>query len=133
MKTHKVLDLHYHEDEGQDCFCGTKKECEDFASTQTSTFMYKVVPMTKEEIETYPDNQEEILAKKEEDITSSTNSEVGSSHWFRTIVSNHKHIGEYLKNNTPTEEILRDWGQKLHETSDELLKYHALINKQNDK
>jgi len=56
MKTHVVLDLHYHENEGQNCFDGTKQECEDFAATQTPIFMYKVVPMTKEEIDAHPDN-----------------------------------------------------------------------------
>lgn len=58
LKTHEVLDLHYHEDEGQGCFVGTLEECNEFVSQQgISTFMYKVVPMTKEEIENYPDNQ----------------------------------------------------------------------------
>lgn len=57
MKTHIVLDLHYLPEEGQDCFDGTLKECEEFASTQTPHFMYKVVPMTIEEIESHPDNK----------------------------------------------------------------------------
>ena len=56
-KTHEVLDLHYHEDEGQGCFDGTREECEEFAATQSPSFMYKVVPMTKQEIENHPDNQ----------------------------------------------------------------------------
>ena len=56
LKTHEVLDLHYHPDEGQGCFVGTRQECEDFAATQSPHFMYKVVPMTKEQIENYPDN-----------------------------------------------------------------------------
>lgn len=56
-KTHEVLDLHYHPDEGQGCFVGTKKECDEFVATQSPSFMYKVVQMTKEEIENYPDNQ----------------------------------------------------------------------------
>lgn len=56
MKTHEVLDLHYHPDEGQGCFDGTRQECEDFAATQSPHFMYKVVPMTKYEIENHPDN-----------------------------------------------------------------------------
>jgi len=62
MKTHQVLDLHYHPEEGQGCFDGTQQECEEFAATQTPHFMYKVVPMTKEEIEAHPDNQS-ALAK----------------------------------------------------------------------
>jgi len=56
-KTHEVLDLHYHEDEGQGCFDGTREECEEFAATQSPSFMYKVVAMTKQEIENHPDNQ----------------------------------------------------------------------------
>jgi len=56
-KTHIVLDLHYTPDEGQECFDGTKEECENFAATQSPHFMYKVVPMTEEEMNTHPDNQ----------------------------------------------------------------------------
>jgi hypothetical protein len=51
MKTHKVLDLVYTEEE-QGCFAGTEQECQDFITSQGgATFMYKVVPMTKEEYE----------------------------------------------------------------------------------
>ena len=50
-KTHKVLDLHYHEEEGQECFCGTYQECVKFLADQTPHFMYKIVPMTKQEID----------------------------------------------------------------------------------
>lgn len=53
MKTHQVLDLHYMPEEGQGCFDGTLQECIDFTSTQSPHFMYKVVPLTKEEIESY--------------------------------------------------------------------------------
>lgn len=60
MKTHEVLDLHYHPDEGQGCFDGTEQECYEFVATQSPIFMYKVVPMTKEEIKTHPDNQKYI-------------------------------------------------------------------------
>lgn len=57
MKTHKVIDLVYHEDEGNDVFCGTYQECLDWKLEQG--YGYQVVPMTKEEIETYPDNIKE--------------------------------------------------------------------------
>jgi hypothetical protein len=60
MKTHKVLDLHYHPEEGQGCFDGTLQECEEWAATQSPQFMYKVVPMTTDEIRLHPDNQVEI-------------------------------------------------------------------------
>ena len=49
MKTHKVIDLVYHEDEGNDVFSGTYQECLEWKSEQG--FGYQVVPMTKEEIE----------------------------------------------------------------------------------
>jgi hypothetical protein len=50
-KTHLVLDLVYTKDEGQEAFAGTLTECNDFVSEQGgATFMYKVVPMTKEEL-----------------------------------------------------------------------------------
>lgn len=65
-KTHQVLDLHYLPDEGQECFDGTWEECIEFAAIQSPVFMYKVVPMTKEEKERHPDNQE---AKKEFEST----------------------------------------------------------------
>lgn len=57
IKTHVVLDLHYTQEEGQDCFDGTLQECEKFAASQTPHFMYKVVPMTQQEIDSHPDNQ----------------------------------------------------------------------------
>ena len=56
LKTHEVLDLYY--TEGMGCFVGTIEECNEFVAEQGMTyFMYKVVPMTKEEIENYPDNE----------------------------------------------------------------------------
>ena len=64
-KTHEVLDLHYHPDEGQGCFAGTLQECEEFAATQTPHFMYKVVPMLKEEIEAYKKLEERESSKRE--------------------------------------------------------------------
>lgn len=48
-KTHKVIDMVYREDEGNEVYCGTYKECLEWASNQG--FGYKVVPMTKEEME----------------------------------------------------------------------------------
>lgn len=51
---------------------------------------------------------------------SSTNSEVGSYHWFHTLIARQKNIGEYLKGKTPTEEILREWGKVLYDASKEL-------------
>jgi hypothetical protein len=48
VKTHIVIDMVYHEDEGNEVFVGTKQECEDWQSAQG--FGYKVVPMTPTEI-----------------------------------------------------------------------------------
>ena len=46
--THVVLDLFYRPDEGQECYEGTEQECHNFVKEQGgSTFMYKVVPITK--------------------------------------------------------------------------------------
>lgn len=56
MKTHLVLDLAYLPEEGQDVFSGTKQECDDFVASQSDHFMYKVVPMTKQEMDAYPEN-----------------------------------------------------------------------------
>lgn len=56
-KTHKVIDYHYHPEEGQDCFDGTLEECHQFVASQGLAFMYKVLPMTKEEIDAHPDNK----------------------------------------------------------------------------
>ena len=50
-KTHKVIDLVYHEDEGNDVFAGSFKECHDWKLEQG--FGYQIVPMTKEEMKIY--------------------------------------------------------------------------------
>lgn len=49
MKTHKVIDLVYHEDEDNDIFLGTYQECLEWEIKQG--FGYQIIPMTKEEIE----------------------------------------------------------------------------------
>ena len=49
MKTHKVIDLVYHEDENNITFIGTQEECEAFKHEQG--YGYSVVPMTKQEKE----------------------------------------------------------------------------------
>lgn len=52
-----MLDLTYHESEGNGCLVGTRKECEEFVAMQGEQFMFQILPMTKEEIENYPDNR----------------------------------------------------------------------------
>jgi hypothetical protein len=49
MKTHKVLDMTYHEDEGNEVYVGTQLECLDWVREQDG-FGYEVVPLTREEI-----------------------------------------------------------------------------------
>jgi len=48
FKTHKVIDLVYHEDEGNEVYVGTQQECHDWAREQG--FGYQVVPLTRAEI-----------------------------------------------------------------------------------
>lgn len=47
-KTHKVIDLVYHEDEGNEVFVGTRQECEEWKAEQG--FGYKIVPLTRYEL-----------------------------------------------------------------------------------
>ena len=39
-----VLDKTYTIEEGQECFWGTLGECQDFVSSQSDYFMYKIIP-----------------------------------------------------------------------------------------
>lgn len=48
MKTHKVIDLLCTEDEDNDVFVGTQKECEDWRTEQG--YGYQILPLSKEEI-----------------------------------------------------------------------------------
>jgi hypothetical protein len=51
MKTHKVIDLIYHKNEGNEVYAGTEQECYDWIKEQGGySFTYQVVPMTNEEI-----------------------------------------------------------------------------------
>lgn len=56
IKTHKVIDIVYHEDEHNEVFVGTRQECEDWKSSQG--FGYRIVPMTLAEIEIH--NEKEV-------------------------------------------------------------------------
>jgi len=53
--SHRVIDLVYHEDEGNSVFVGTLKECNDYVSLQSDFWTYQIIPLTKEEIENYMD------------------------------------------------------------------------------
>ena len=56
MKTHKVIDLTYTVEEGQDTFAGTEIECSQFVYAQ-GDFGYEVIPMTLEEINLYKETE----------------------------------------------------------------------------
>lgn len=45
MITHKVLDLTYTEEEGQQVFNGTRKQCVSFVSEQPLPHQYEIVPL----------------------------------------------------------------------------------------
>jgi len=51
---------------------------------------------------------------------SSTNSPVGSSHWYSTLIGRILHIGEFLKEKSPEPEIIRTWGERLYSAALEL-------------
>ena len=74
-------------------------------------------------------DKKEYILKITEDNKTSTNSSLGSNHWFNTIAGRHKRIGEFLKEKTPNEETLRLWGKELYETSQELMNGFDYINK----
>lgn len=53
-----------------------------------------------------------------------SNSMIGSSHWFRTLISEHSRIGEFLENNDNVDpKYLKSWGERIHNSSKELLKW----------
>ena len=62
-----------------------------------------------------------------EGMNGSTNSPPGSPHWFNTIMGKHLRIGEFLKEKTPNEENVKDWGKILFDTSKEMI---AWFNKE---
>lgn len=49
MNTHKVIDLMYTEEEGQDTLVGTEEECNIFVTEQDCVGL-RVVPLTRDEI-----------------------------------------------------------------------------------
>lgn len=55
-----------------------------------------------------------------------TNSPIGSTHWFRTIISEHARVGEYIKQYASGEidpTMLESWGDRLHKSSMELINW----------
>jgi hypothetical protein len=64
-----------------------------------------------------------------EEIKSSTNSPLGSTHWFRTIVGNMLRTGEFLAEyGTSKPDLVKPYGQSIYNTCKELLAGHGKIN-----
>ena len=62
VNTHKVLDLVYTSEEGQDAYVGTLKDCHEFVKDQgDSHYTYRVVPLTKEEFQIHNPDYETFL------------------------------------------------------------------------
>lgn len=73
------------------------------------------------------------IAVREDDVSSLTNSPIGSSHWFNTHLGFFKRTGEYLQKHgaPPNDEVGAEWGKQLYERSEEILKwFHTLTPKQ---
>lgn len=50
MKTHNVCWLGYLPEEGQEVYCGSLAECEEYVSKSSTPFMYEIRPMSEQEI-----------------------------------------------------------------------------------
>ena len=56
-----------------------------------------------------------------------TNSPIGSSHWFSTILSYIKDIGEFMQNHELTDDQRKTWGEVLVKYSQHLLDNYTKI------
>ena len=65
-------------------------------------------------------------------ISKLTNSEIGSRHWFNTLLGNIKQIGQFMEQNGLTEDQEKNWGKQLAEYSQELLDNFEIINSTED-
>lgn len=68
--------------------------------------------------------------KQEEQIKTSTNSEPGTYHWFHTIMGRISHIGEYLKEKTPEDYLIRTWGQSIYVSAKELQEFYKELTQE---
>ena len=50
MKTHNVIDLVYHEDEGNEVFVGTLDECTTWMVDQSGVGCYNIIPLSRYEL-----------------------------------------------------------------------------------
>lgn len=55
-----------------------------------------------------------------------TNSKMGSTHWFNTLLSEHARIGEFISTHTPEEsaQYIQKWGERLKQTSLEMIEWN---------
>lgn len=63
-------------------------------------------------------------------MKSSTNSKMGSRHWYNTLVGRIRRTGEFLsKHDPPNNEYIREWGRQMEEDAIELINGFNQINK----
>jgi hypothetical protein len=60
-------------------------------------------------------------------VGSPTNSPIGSSHWFNTILCNIAHIGDYMQTHELTDEQRATWGKQLSEKARHLIGNYTKI------
>jgi hypothetical protein len=60
-------------------------------------------------------------------VGSPTNSPIGCSHWFNTILGNIANVGDYMKTNELTEKQRLTWGKQLSENARHLIMNYTKI------
>ena len=63
----------------------------------------------------------------EPNLSTNTNSPVGSSHWYRTLLNNMSCIGQFMRDNELPEDKRKLWGDQLVEYSMELISNYDKI------
>ena len=61
---------------------------------------------------------------------STTNSPLGSYHWFHTHLARIKHIGEFMKTQPKDKVLTEKWGKDLFDSACELIDGYDSINSQ---
>jgi len=62
-------------------------------------------------------------------VISTTNSPIGSHHWFHTLLAPVLHIGEFLEaHDSPSADILKPWGKTISDNCKELRDGFKSIN-----
>lgn len=60
-------------------------------------------------------------------ISQLSNSEIGTKHWYNTLLAKCIHIGEYMKSKELTPEQRENWGNQLMECGRELLDNYEAV------